>query len=917
MKNLFYKILSVGLSLIFIFGILQVPVSAAGPYTVTLAAGIRGLGGVTAKRVYGEFNDKFEAMSASAVEKIVQSDESVFCYTGTITAPFAGTLAEGDTYYEFTYTDANDVVYTFTYTIDSEGNKANQAVTFQTDADGNFKWPEAFFKMPGYGEQSAWSTGVSIINNATAAKTGATKKIAADKKYYAFYPPIISLAGGTRKLNGLRVYGEFNAKIEALSSSAVAKAVQKNQYVFAYDTSGSLPKDGQLEEGATYYEFNYTDESGIEYTFTYTLKEKLDYDGNTLLDEAGNPILEKFNQAVFFRTDEIGTYKYPEVFFTLTGYGEQNKWSPSITSNGSYNPGAKKTATKDVIQGASYPAPQTYTITYNPGSAEGVAGDEVIDSLTYTYGRKITLSDAVFTRPGYIQVGWATEDNVNAGDTEKTIYNLSYVDYTVFNDTVFYPVWEEERYGITYDVGDFDFGTVNDCYSSIEPQYVTITNTGNVPLNLTLPTSEAYDISISSGSIPLTSNETLALQISPKTALLAGDYSEIIPLDFGTEKVSLSLNLKFNVLLGHNVVIVKGYEPTCIEYGRTDKSYCSFCGETLVEQKFIEPLGHTYDDNGIVFTESTCTQTGVLVHNCTVCNYADYTDIPLKEHTPVIDAAVEPTETTAGLTEGSHCAVCGKVIKKQTEIAPLGDIIALDTLTVLTRYNDRLTFTATGDIVSYQWYACNNSDCSDAVTVRGEITDSFSPMHFYSSYGQQNKYTYFYCIATVYQNGTTQNIKSSMCINAFSLFDSTEKSYIDYENKMIFTDSISNINSTADIIEINEQLMADVSNNDNQNEPQIDFKWTPSQQNGDFACYGTGTTFTVSDNGSAQTVFTVIMYGDVNGDGVVDVLDNAQIAKAANNQSDIDGIYYNAGDIDEDGAITALDYQSAINKALM
>ena len=41
-------------------------------------------------------------------------------------------------------------------------------------------------------------------------------------------------------------------------------------------------------------------------------------------------------------------------------------------------------------------------------------------------------------------------------------------------------------------------------------------------------------------------------------------------------------------------------------------------------------------------------------------------------HNPVTDAAVEPTCTETGLTEGSHCSVCGEVITEQTVIPVKG-----------------------------------------------------------------------------------------------------------------------------------------------------------------------------------------------------------------------------------------------------
>ncbi len=42
------------------------------------------------------------------------------------------------------------------------------------------------------------------------------------------------------------------------------------------------------------------------------------------------------------------------------------------------------------------------------------------------------------------------------------------------------------------------------------------------------------------------------------------------------------------------------------------------------------------------------------------------------EHVAITDAAVEPTCTEKGLTEGKHCSKCGKILKAQTEIDALG-----------------------------------------------------------------------------------------------------------------------------------------------------------------------------------------------------------------------------------------------------
>lgn len=72
--------------------------------------------------------------------------------------------------------------------------------------------------------------------------------------------------------------------------------------------------------------------------------------------------------------------------------------------------------------------------------------------------------------------------------------------------------------------------------------------------------------------------------------------------------------------------------------------------------------------------ESTCTQkgkTGEIYKKCgKTRNTKDIEE--LAPHTPVVDAAVAPTETSDGLTEGSHCSVCGAVLTAQ-EVIPMRD----------------------------------------------------------------------------------------------------------------------------------------------------------------------------------------------------------------------------------------------------
>lgn len=81
---------------------------------------------------------------------------------------------------------------------------------------------------------------------------------------------------------------------------------------------------------------------------------------------------------------------------------------------------------------------------------------------------------------------------------------------------------------------------------------------------------------------------------------------------------------------------------------------------------------HEYGDFEIL-ENPTCTEKGQKGKICKKCGkITEKTDIPATGHTPVTDPAVAPTETTDGLTEGSHCGVCGVVLQAQ-EVIPMLD----------------------------------------------------------------------------------------------------------------------------------------------------------------------------------------------------------------------------------------------------
>ena len=170
---------------------------------------------------------------------------------------------------------------------------------------------------------------------------------------------------------------------------------------------------------------------------------------------------------------------------------------------------------------------------------------------------------------------------------------------------------------------------------------------------------------------------------------------------------------------GHTETEVRDAKPaTCAQEGYTGDTYCKSCGEqTATGTTIPKTQNHTWDD-GVVTTAATCTATGEKTFTCSVCNATKTETIPASGHTPgeairenevaatctkegsydevvyctvckteirrshktiektahteAIDAAVEPTCTTPGKTEGKHCSVCNEVLVAQKEVPAKG-----------------------------------------------------------------------------------------------------------------------------------------------------------------------------------------------------------------------------------------------------
>ena len=130
-----------------------------------------------------------------------------------------------------------------------------------------------------------------------------------------------------------------------------------------------------------------------------------------------------------------------------------------------------------------------------------------------------------------------------------------------------------------------------------------------------------------------------------------GTYTfENLDFNLNTYYVKLVITYEVNEVEEELESTVLTYEkPTCThQYDNDCDTTCNLCNATR------EVKGH-------VWVDATCTKAA----HCSVCGLEEGTPL---EHTKVVDKGYAATCEKEGLTDGSHCSVCNKVLEEQKEI---------------------------------------------------------------------------------------------------------------------------------------------------------------------------------------------------------------------------------------------------------
>ena len=151
--------------------------------------------------------------------------------------------------------------------------------------------------------------------------------------------------------------------------------------------------------------------------------------------------------------------------------------------------------------------------------------------------------------------------------------------------------------------------------------------------------------------------------------------------------------------------------PTCTEKG-LKHIVCTNCGLEL-RKEFIPADDHVPGE-WIIEKESTCIESGLKYRVCDICEeVVEEEKIALSSHKSEIIPEVLPTCTETGLTEGSKCSVCDKVLKEQEVIPEKG-------------HSHKLTYTkpSTKEETGYMEYTC---ECGDSYQKEIPVIGNYDP----------------------------------------------------------------------------------------------------------------------------------------------------------------------------------------------
>lgn len=345
---------------------------------------------------------------------------------------------------------------------------------------------------------------------------------------------------------------------------------------------------------------------------------------------------------------------------------------------------------------------------------------------------------------------------------------------------------------------------------------------------------------------------------------------------FYNSSTSGTLPVKIEYICDHTSTHTEHKDSTCTEQGY-DKKICDSCGAILSSS--VLPFSHNYIST---VTPPTCTQKGYTVYVCSICgdNYvSDYTSAlnhPIKSWSTVKN----PTTTSTGLMIET-CEICGTIFREAVMPKLLPDFVTGITLSqdkIALSVGETATLTAevAPDTAKNKNIIWSSKDASVAGVENGVITAKEPGVTIIVAQTEDGGYKDF-------------------CIVRVASLTAKNGAVVDNENGVIYGFAVRPDSIEQYIETVDDSMTVQC----------------------DSAVLGTGSAVNVTKGGETVDSFKIVIFGDVDGDGIYDGQDAITvnlIAYGMLTREQVGEAVWMAADCNHDGVIDNLDV-NLLNRA--
>lgn len=227
---------------------------------------------------------------------------------------------------------------------------------------------------------------------------------------------------------------------------------------------------------------------------------------------------------------------------------------------------------------------------------------------------------------------------------------------------------------ISLDPVDVDFGKIveGSLQGQVLPVTIMISNTGNQPLEIQVPQSEAFELELEASAGQLDPGDAVEVSIVPKDGLDVGAYSESVVISGINGQNAAIASLELSVTVVHDLAKVAAEPATCTEDGNDEYWACEACNKVFGDADGKEEIelgdvaipaaGHDPSDEW----------EGDAGGHWRSCLNGCGERLEYARHEPEVVGAKEPTCTEDGYSGDTVCSVCGLALAEGGSIPATG-----------------------------------------------------------------------------------------------------------------------------------------------------------------------------------------------------------------------------------------------------